>query len=386
MLQGTNLTGGDCLWAKDGKERYPQATGPIAGTHYQFIPTPELDRLIGLGMNYFRLVFSWECVQPKPWASPTGLTGNYAIYWNRFKELVDYITSKGCTCVIDIHGGDDPTFGAYRNVKIGQRLPTGEAVADMFENLYWYLAQVFRDNPRVEWGLTNEPIGMTAAVWFATAQRVINTLRRLGAKQYIWAPGVNYSGAYSWVSNGNAAAWNLTDPENKLGVQVHMYMDPNKGGGSTDIVSETIGVDSLKVVIGWARSKGIKVFVGEVGMSAANPLAVKTWANLLTYMRANTDTLAGWCWWATGPKTWWGNYQYTLCDTEKGRANLALIQDALKSDSDTIKDLLATVQDLTIRLEGEKARADSEYNAKIIAINTRDQLQSIVDAVKAAVK
>ncbi len=325
MINGSNLTGGDCVW-----DKYPVVTGPVSGQHYLFVTNAEVDRLIAAGCGRFRLLFSWECLQPKPWATPASLTGNYLAYWQRYKALVDYITSKGCVCVIDIHGGRDSTFGAYRDVKVGQKLPSGEAVTDMFENLYWNLGQVFRDNPLVEWGLTNEPVGMTAAVWFAAAQKAINSLRNVGAKQTVWAPGIAFTGAGTWVSSGNAAAWNLTDPASNLGVQVHMYLDANAGGGATDIVNDTIGITRLSAALTWARSKGLKVLLGEVGISAANPIASATWTHLAVYMQANADVLAGWCWWATGPLAWWGGYQFNLCDTAMGRANLQLIATSLK--------------------------------------------------------
>ncbi len=326
MIRGSNLSGGDCVWSS-----YPVATGPVSGTHYLFVSTADVDRLLVEGMTCFRLLFSWECVQPKPWQNPaTNAAGNYATYWSKFKSLVDYITSKGATCVIDIHGGSDTTFGAYRGVRIGSTIATGEKVVDLFENLYWNLGQIFRDNPLVQWGLTNEPIGMAVTVWFAAAQKAINALRTVGAKQRVWCPGIAYTGASSWVSSGNAAAWNLTDSANNLGMQVHMYLDAGGGGGGSDIVNSDIGVTRLKPAVDWARSKGIALLLAEVGFSAANGLASTTCTKLFSYIEANADVIGGWCWWSTGPSSWWGSYTFTLCDTAIGRANLTMIRPWLK--------------------------------------------------------
>ena len=112
----------------------------------------------------------------------------------------------------------------------------------------------------------------------------------------------------------NAAAWNLTDPANNLALQVHMYFDANSGGWDTSIASETIGVEQLKGVTEWARSKKLEIILGEIALSASNPIAVKTWTNTLAYINANKDVIAGFLWWATGEPTWWGDYQFTLID------------------------------------------------------------------------
>jgi endoglucanase len=325
--RGTNLTGGDTLYSK-----FPAATGPVAGTHYQFVLNKDVDYCVAKGMNTFRLLFGWEVMQPTPRAAiPGGLTGNWRAYYDRFKALVDYITvTKGCNVIIDIHGGADPTFAAYYGVKVGSTY-NGIPVQDLLVDLWTQLATIFKGNSRVMFGVTNEPTGLPTMTWFTCAQAVINGIRKTGALNKIVMPGSYFSGAGSWTSTSqfdtgatkrsNAYGWEnangvgkpLTDPANNLCVQVHMYFDANSGGGADDIPNDTVGVTRLKVVVDWARSKGLQVMLAECALKGTNPIAKATWDKTVAFMDANSDVLLGFMWWAYGPISWWGGYTFTMC-------------------------------------------------------------------------
>ncbi len=367
MFRGANLCGGG--------EWNSTTTGPLPGRNYLFMSVAEIDRLIQAGTTGFRLLFCWEFMQTKPWQTPSGT------YFETFKARVQHITSKGCVCVIDIHGGEDNTFGAYKGVPIGKTLPSGEAVTDLFENLYWNLGQLFRDNPLVQWGLTNEPINMTATVWFTAAQKAISALRRVGANQTVWAPGIGYSGAGTWVASGNAAAWNLVDPANNLGIQVHMYFDPNSGGGTEDIVRDSIGVERLTPAVEWCKSKGLKMLLGEVGLTATNPIAAATWAKTAAYIESNSSVIGGVLHWAAGPDAWWGAYKFSLCNSVRGNLNLALIKDSWQSVADLQRKLSDALAAVAVSVE-----RNLQLQVLLSAATTeRDMLRRIVSEVRTAV-
>lgn len=361
MIGGANLNGPCCVWAD-----YTQANGPADGTHYKFMTTSEVDYLIDQGMNGFRLLFAWEAVQDKPWRVPGSNTiANYKSYWNQFSTLLNHITVvRNKVCVVDIHGGRDSTFAAYRDIKCGGKLPTGESVTDMFENLWWNLATMYKNNPNVQIGVTNEPIGITAAEWFKIGQRIVTKVRSVGFTGWIWMPGIAFTGAGSWVSSGNAAAWNIVDPLNRTGVQVHMYFDKNSSGGNgmLDIVDVNIGVTRLKATVDWCRSKGLKCILGEVGLSATNPIAQQTIDNLAAYTRANDDILDAWYWWSAGPAVssgWWAQYQFLVADTPLGRAQLNLLKNWLKPPVvvDPCANVKAELATMTARATDAEARA-----------------------------
>lgn len=353
-FRGTNLVGGSPVWKDTWKSG---VTGPISGTDYLWVSNQDIDYLIGKGMNTFRLLFSWEAMQPTPRAVlPGALKGNFRVFYDRFKAIVDYITSKGCTVILDIHGGDDPTFAAYYGVKVGQAYtsPGGVAhqVTDLLVDLWSQLANIFRANPRVMFGITNEPFNVPTMTWFSCAQAVINAIRAAGATQMILMPGNYYSGASSWTYTGsvfdtgspkrsNAYGWlnangagkPLKDPANNLAIQVHMYLDKDAAGGVAQIESATIGAERLKVVTDWGRANNVKVMLCEVGFAASNPLAADAWTNLLNFMNANQDVLLGFQWWTYGPASWWGGYRFTLSTSTNGdSAQMKLIEKAFAKE------------------------------------------------------
>ncbi len=317
--RGCNLAGGGTDWKTWG------SAGPISGQHYLFMTTAEIDGLIAAGMNTFRLLFTWEAIYPAPWAQIATVSGNYKTYADILWSRVDYITSKGCTVILDIHGDHDSGFAAYRDVKVGSTYQ-GVHVEDMLADLWGQIATKYATRSLIAFGITNEPHDISATVWFAAAQNVVNAIRLAGSKSTIYCPGTNWTGAATWTTS-NAPYWNIVDSAKNTVIQLHLYLDSSAGGGGTDIVSATIGVERIKAATDWARSTGNKLFLAEVGMSASNPLASSAWGNLHAYMLNNADVWQGFTFWAAGPKTWWSGYQF-YCGT--GSTQLALIQSALK--------------------------------------------------------
>jgi endoglucanase len=285
----------------------------------------DVDKLLATGANCFRLLFTWEALQSSAYGDINAQVGNYKTYADTFFALVDYITSKGAKVLLDIHGGKDAGFAAYRDRPVGT-LYNGQDVGDLLENVWWQLATKYRSNLNVLYGITNEPHDMDAAIWYTAAQKVVTGIRNAGATTRIYTPGVDWTGAGSWMTH-NAPAYNIQDPLNNTSIQLHLYLDANAGGGATDIVSATIGSERCKQVTAWARSKGLKLFLAEVGLSATNPAGKPAWADLHAFLLANKDVWDGFTFWAAGPPAWWSGYQF-YCGP--GSAQLAMIQAALK--------------------------------------------------------
>ncbi len=320
QYRGMNCPGGDTPWGT-----WPSnGSGPVANTHYKFLSNTAIDNLLLTGANCFRVLFTWEALQPTVFANITTTTGNFGLYAAELYRVVDRFTAAGASVLLDIHGGVDVGFAAYYGAKVGQSY-LGKPVEDLLENVWWQLAKKYQANPLVMYGITNEPHDLYAAAWFAYAQKVINGIRRAGGKQTVWTPGSAWSNASTWVKE-NAPFYNLVDPGNNLGVQLHLYMDPNAGGGTSEIVSPTIGVERVKAATVWARGRGLKLILGEVGLSASNPDGKATWENLRDFLVANRDVWAGFLFWAAGPPSWWGGYRF-YCGP--GSAQLAMIQSDL---------------------------------------------------------
>jgi endoglucanase len=314
QMRGTNLTGSEMDWGTSN------TANPVSGTDYLFVSHQDIDYLASRGVNFARLLFSWEGVQPTPNA-PFPTTGNNGIYVNTLIDRVNYATSKGLIVMVEPHGASDKNFARYKGNLVGSAAVPNSQFADLWTRM----AAQFKGNPNVVFGLSNEPNNMSTVQWFNAAQAAVLGIRSTGAVNLIMVEGNGWSGAESWTSSwydtatpqvSNATAWKIIqDPLNNTVAEVHSYFDVNAGGGANDVVSATIGVERLKVTVDWAKANGVKVFLGEFGTTPTATNAQAAVTNMLAYLDQNKDVVAGWSWWAYGPPAWWGGYQFTLDPT-----------------------------------------------------------------------
>ena len=286
MFLGTNLTGSEVNYGE------ANVTNPTSGSDFLFVSHQDIDYLAAKKVNFVRLLISWECLQQSLNAPLANNTYNTTL-----QDRVSYLTTKGITVMLEIHGASDVNFAKYKGNLVGSAAVPNSA----FANFWSRIATQYKNNPLVCYGLTNEPNNMSTLQWFSAAQAAINAIRAAGATTMIVVPGNGWSGAGSWTSNwydtattkvSNATAFKtLTDPGKNIVVGVHMYLDQNAGGGSDDIVSATIGVERLKVTVDWAKANGYKVFLGEFAVNANNSLGPTAIKNLLDYMWANSCLL-----------------------------------------------------------------------------------------------
>jgi endoglucanase len=184
------------------------------------------------------------------------------------------------------------------------------------------MANVYKDNPRVSYGLINEPNNMSTMSWFASAQAAINAIRATGSTQRIYVPGNGYTGSGTWTSSwydtasaprSNAYGWlnangpgqPITDPQDNLVAEVHCYLDADASGSTTGIVAVDTARQRLGVAVDEAAAHGYKMYLGEIGFYAGNPIATPAWTDFLDYFNAHADTLIGYTWWAGGMPGWW---------------------------------------------------------------------------------
>lgn len=127
------------------------------------VPTnAEIDYFVAQGMNIFRLPFLWERLQP---AQNSSFVPTYQRY---LTDFVDYATSKGAKVIIDPHNYaryvefSSALFckifflfiflARYYDVVIGNGVPISA-----FANLWIQLANLWKNNNNVMFGLMNEP-------------------------------------------------------------------------------------------------------------------------------------------------------------------------------------------------------------------------------------
>ncbi len=246
------------------------------------------------GMNLMRLPFSWERLQRK-------LNGPFdSTELGRIKSFVSAVTATGSTVMLDPHN-----YARYNGKLIGSSDVPFTAFADFWSRL----ANEFKGNPKIMFGLMNEPHDMVTETWVTAANAGIAAIRATGATNTIAVPGNAWSGAFSWSDSWygtpNATAMlKITDSGKNLLFEVHQYLDADSSGSKPACVSATIGSERLAGFTKWLRANGHRALLGEIGAPSSTicNLAV---ADALTYVAANSDVWAGWIWWAAGP--WWGD-------------------------------------------------------------------------------
>src|SRR5579859_5595237 len=290
LLAGVNLAGADFS--------PPDKRPGVYGADYSYPTHAEVDYFVGKGMKVIRLPFNWENLQQHQLAplQPDELA--------RLDDIVGYATGQGAQVIVDPHN-----YARYYNQVVGTDVPAA-ALADLWSRL----AAHFKDNPRVIFGLMNEPNTMPTELWLSDANAAIAAIRQTGAANLLLVPGNAWTGAHSWgdtwYGTPNADAMlGVVDPLNHYAYDVHQYLDSDFSGTHEDCVSKTIGSEQVSVFTAWLRANHRQAFLGEFA-GARNATCYAALDDLLRHIDQNTDVWLGWTYWAAGPK--WGEYLFTL--------------------------------------------------------------------------
>jgi len=288
---GVNLAGGEF-----GK------IGDALNFHYVYPTDAEFTYFQGKGLKIIRLPFKWERLQPQLLGDldPQNLA--------QLDRCVGTATKLGLVVLLDPHNyGGRQIDGKGALIGIDPQLTN-----DAFNDFWVKLANHFKDNPLVWFGLMNEPHKQTAQMNAETMQSAVNAIRAAGAKNRILVPGTSWSGAHSWIKSGNAAAMeNFKDPADNFVFEVHQYLDKDSSGTHPQAVPG-IGAKCLVAFTTWAKAHHFKAVLGEFGWDGnpANPQANIEGDALLGYMDQNKDVWTGYTYWSAGP--WWGKYAYSV--------------------------------------------------------------------------
>jgi endoglucanase len=265
------------------------------GQNYEYPTNAEVDYYKSKGMNTIRLPFLWERLQP------TGSQPFNTTELGRLNSLVNYATSQGMNVIIDPHN-----YARYYN---------SISTSANFSNLWARLAAEYKNNPRVMFGLMNEPNTMQTEAWLTLANSAIAAIRQAGATNTILVPGNAWTGAHSWLQNWYGAPngtvmKGVVDPLNNFIFEVHQYFDSDSSGThENEVVSPTIGVERVTAFTQWLKDNNYKAFLGEFGVPGSQ-VGLEAIDNLLDYMEANSDVWTGWSYWAGGPR--WGDYAFSV--------------------------------------------------------------------------
>lgn len=197
---------------------------------------------------------------------------------------------------------DPHNFARYNNVVIG----TGNVPASSFADFWTRLANEFKSNDKIIFGIMNEPHDMPTELWLSDANTAIQAIRATGATNLLFVPGNGFTGAHSWFLNfygtPNAQVMlGIVDPLNNFVIEVHQYLDSDSSGTNINCVSATIGSERMQAFTQWLRDNNRKGFLGEMG-GGRDPTCVAAIDDILSFIGQNDDVYVGWAYWAGGPK------------------------------------------------------------------------------------
>ena len=310
-LPGVNASGAE-FQGKGVPGRY--------GYDYSYPTHADLDYLIGKGLVFIRLPFRWKRLQREV-QQPFD-----AEELARLQDTVAHVISKGGYVVLDPHdyGRRDGIIGSGAE---------GAATQADFADFWSRLATVYAGEPRVAFGLMNEPNKMSTELWLENANAAIGAIRATGARNVIAVPGNAWTGAWNWLKkvDGFTASGDVmggvVDPLDNFIYEMHQYLDEySSGDPSKPCVSTTIGSERLVAATGWLRERGRRAFIGEIGVGK-NETCLAALEDMLTYMDANRDVWQGWTYWSAGSR-WNPEYDYSLQrlkDSEVDRPQMGVL-------------------------------------------------------------
>lgn len=294
-MPGVNLSGGEYSLGKAGAQ---------LDTDYIYPSNAEIDYYSSKNMKVFRMPFDLGRVQPKNLQPLSTTELGY------LDAVVQYAQTKGMTVLLDPHmfGDMADDSNVSREIGVDPLMP-----ASYFADFWSRLATHYLNQPNVIFGLMNEPNQQTAQQWHDAAIAAVNAIRATGATQMINVQGTAYTGAWTWVSSGNAAAWaGFTDPN--FVYEVHQYLDSD-GSGTHEQCTAGSGSSRLVAFTQWAQAQGVRGFLGESGWSN-DPTCPAEGTAEMSYMTANPNVWYGYTYWTGGQ--WLGTYMYTIEPTGLG--------------------------------------------------------------------
>jgi endoglucanase len=273
-------------------------------------------------------MFTWEAVQSAPGGDIPSLVPGYTDYWVDLTSVLTRLLARDIYVIL-APWQFNPASGDTDIVYDGAPF-TAADFADFWGKLALAVNGVTGNDQRVAFDLINEPhthgesgdkpgdIGISLANWFLSAQAAIDAIRGSGATNTIFVPGMAYTSARLFTTNGSSTRWlTLSDLQNNIAVSVHCY----DGLRSS---SPTVLRDSCSAIVTWARAYGIQVNIGEVALDAGSngrpwfcstfAIAQAQWSDWVSFCTENSDVLVGWNWWGNSAAGWWN--QGDSCDKQ----------------------------------------------------------------------
>ncbi|RFU80562.1 endoglucanase ii [Trichoderma arundinaceum] len=254
-------------------------------------------------LNIFRLPVGWQYLVNNNLGGTLD-TNNVA----KYDQLVQGCLSVGAYCIIDIHN-----YARWNGGIIGQGGPTNT----QFTNLWTQLASKYASQPKVWFGIVNEPHDVNINTWAATVQAVVTAIRSAGAtSQFISLPGNDWQSAGAFISDGSAAALSqIKNPDGSttnLIFDLHKYLDSDNSGTHSECTTNNIN-DAFSPVATWLRQNNRQAILTETG-GGNTQSCIQYVCQQLQYLNQNSDVYLGYVGWAAGSF----DSTYILTETPNG--------------------------------------------------------------------
>ncbi|USW51933.1 Putative glycoside hydrolase, family 5, glycoside hydrolase superfamily [Septoria linicola] len=242
------------------------------------------------GLNAFRLTVGWQFLVNNELGGTLDST-NFATYDKQVQGCID---AGADMCIIDIHN-----YARWNGQIIGQGGPDNIH----FTSLWSQLASKYTDQPKVVFGVMNEPHDVEISTWATTVQEAVTAIRKAGAKSNrILLPGNDWTHATTLISDGSAAALskitNLDGSTTNLIFDVHAYLDSDGSGTSTSC--STDNAEAFTTLGDWLRTNKRQAILTETGGGPSDSSCVEKLGSQFDVLNEYSDVYLGWIGWAAG--------------------------------------------------------------------------------------
>jgi len=245
-LVGVNLSGWDWGTQTDGSLTSEASVSPFSNN--------QITHFTNEGVNIFRIPIGWQAL------TASSLSGSFnQTAWSLYQASVNQALSAGAYVIIDIHN-----YARWNGAVIGQGGPTN----DQFAATWGTIAKAYASNPKVIFGIMNEPHDLTLSTWGTTVQVAVNAIRSAGAtKNPILIPGDNWTSASTFTSWYTTMS-KVTDPITANGNSLlifdhHRYLDADGSGTHNTCVDSRIS--EFQANVAFLKSVGRQAIVSEIG-------------------------------------------------------------------------------------------------------------------------
>ncbi|KAF9061599.1 putative endoglucanase [Rhodocollybia butyracea] len=242
------------------------------------------------GYNIFRLPVGWQFLLN----DVVGGTLN-AVNLAKYDDLVQTCLDTGASCIIDIHN-----YARWNGEIIGQGGPTNA----QFASTWSQLAAKYADEPKILFGVMNEPHDLPSiTLWAQSVQAAVTAIRNAGAtSQIILLPGSDFASAQQFVTDGSGPALlNVTNPDGtttNLIFDVHKYLDVDNSGTNLECVTNNIDAAWAPLVT-WLRENGRQALNTETGGGNVAS-CVEFMCQQIAFQAQNSDVILGYVGWSAG--------------------------------------------------------------------------------------